>query len=541
MNGRELVRINDNLKEDRALWDSQWQEIADNMVYRKASIVGKMSPGVKLTQKMFDSTATLAGQDLAAWINGNMTGRGMNWFSLKKSGETEDNKDFQEWLESARKLQLAAFRESNRDSEWNEVLLDLTFFNTGAYYIEENKVVKPGFNGFNYIALPPGTYCGILGRSRRLQGMFREYDLKPQQAIDEWGENKVSDEIKKDAVKNPSKPYTFLHACFPKEWYGGKNKTPHPFVSYQVCCKTKKIMNTGGYPDFPFFMIPWLRESGETYGRGPGWTSLPDVKTIHKASELALKEWAMAIYPPLTMVDQGVIGSLRLTPMGVTVVKKDGDLKPLLTGANFSENRLKKEDLKAAIRAVFHGDKVQFIPPREQTGQMTAYEVARRHQMAQMLLGTTYGNIIDHGLDPEVELGFNMMYRSGAFGDAPIDIETENMEIVYESPIVRAQRVTEVEAISNTLEAVGQIYQVKEDIFDNFKLDDTALRIGDNLGYPTVLTNSKEERDTIRKATAEAKQKQEALEQAALLAKAGKDAAGAAKDMPAEVMEALNA
>ena len=110
MNGKELVRINDNLKTDRAIWDQVWQDIADLMVFRKASIIGKREPGVKLTQEMYDSTATQAGQDLAAWINGNMTGRGMDWFSLKKGGEPSEDKEFQEWLEEARKGGLKAFR-----------------------------------------------------------------------------------------------------------------------------------------------------------------------------------------------------------------------------------------------------------------------------------------------------------------------------------------------------------------------------------------------------------------------------------------------
>jgi len=539
MNGTELVKINDNLKQDRAVVDSMWQDIADNMVFRKASIVSKVEPGVKLTQKMFDSTATLAGQDLAAWINGNMTGQGMDWFSLKKGGEKEQDKEFQEWLENARKVQLSAFRNSNRASEWNEVLLDLVFFCTGAYFIEEKEVTKPGFQGFNYISLPPGTYCAILGRDRRLEGMFREFTIKAQEAVDRWP-NKVTDEIKQDAIKNPSKSHTFIHACFPQKMFGGNHRIKSkPFVSYYVDAKKKIIMQEGGYYNFPFFMIPWLRESGELYGRGPGWTALPEVKTAHRAAKLDLQARALAILPPMGMVDQGVTGSTRFVPAGLTVVKSKDSLFPLFDGSRYGDNKARKEDQRLIIREIFHGDKVRYLPPREQTGQMTAYETARRYQQSQLLLGPAFGNIVDHGLDPEVEFGFNVMYRAGAFGDSPIDIPDEEWEIQYESPLAKAQRVTEVEAINNTLEAVGRIFEVKEDIYDNFKLDETALQIADNFGYPTKLTSSDEERDEIRKARAEAQKKQEALEQAALLAKVGKDAAGAAKDLPEGMMEKL--
>lgn len=538
MNGKDLYKINDNLKASRSMADTMWQDIADNIVFRKASIVGKVQAGVKLTQKMYDSTATVCAHDLAAWINGNMTASGMDWYSLRLAGLQKEDKSLQEQLEQAKKIHYEAFRDSNWAGEWNEVLLDLVQFNTGALHVEENEIEKPGFNGFNFIPMPPGTYCVILDRARKAKGMFRELEIKAQEAMDRWPK-KVSAEIEKDAEKDPSKLHPFIHACFPKKWFGGKHKTQHEFVSYYVDAKKKTIMSTGGYDDFPFFVIPWLRESGEDYGRGPGWTALPDVKTAHRATELSLKEWALSIWPPVTARDQGVIGSVRWDPGGITVVKEHDDVKPWVTGARFSDNRLRMEDLTNKIREIFHNDKVKFIPPREQTGQMTAYEVARRYQLAQQLLGPTFGNIIDHGLDPLIEVTFNMMNRAGAFGEG-FDLP-ENVQIEYESPLARAQRIHEVESIQNTMEAAAGLLEVKPDIMDNFKLDETAIHVAKILGYPAKLINTEDEREGMRNARAPAQQQQQALEQAALGAKAAKDAAGAAKDAPPGIMEQLTA
>jgi len=536
MNGKELIKINENLKADRSLWDSQWQEIADNIVFRKASIVGKQTTGSKLTQKMYDSTATMAGEDLAAWIHGNLTSMGMEWFFLKTKGK-EDNKDMQEALDECGERQFAAIRESNFAGEWLEALNDLVTFCTGGLYVEENEVTKPGFNGFNFISMPPGTYATMEGRDGRVQGIFREYELRAQEAFDRWGET-VSDDVKKNVKLNPSAKHMFLHACFPKTWFGGKHKTQLEFASYNIDISKKIIMQVGGYDDFPFFIIPWRRESGESYGRGPGWTALPEVKTAHKVGELSLKEWALGIWPPVTMVENGVIGSVRQTPGGITVVRKDGDVKPWETGARYSDNRLKREDLQQTIREIFHMDKVKFLPPRDQMGQTTAYEVARRYQLSQQLLGPTHGNIVFHGLDRIVETTFNMMNRAGAFQDfaelLPVELKVE-----YESPLARAQKIQDIEAITNTIEAVAPIAEVKPDIMDNFKLDDTAVHVAKSLGYPAKLLNSEDERGELREARAKAEEKQQQLEQAALAAKAAKDAAGAAKDLPPEMAEMM--
>ena len=529
MDGRDLCKINDGLKADRSLWDSMWQEIADNIVFRKASITGRRTPGSKLTNKMYDSTATMCAEDLAAWIHSNLTSMGMEWFSLRMRG-MEDDKEVQEALDECKRIQFAAIRDSNFAGEWIEVLNDLVTFCTGAMYFEENDIVHPGFNGLNCIAMSPGTYSIIEGRDGRVQGLFRELELRAQEAYDRWGDE-VSDDVKKDVVKNPSKMHTFLHAVFLSKWFGGQHKTQKMYASYYLDNKKKTVMSQGGYDYFPFIVIPWRRESGESYGRGPGWTALPDIKTIHKASELALKEWALSILPPLQMVDQGVIGSVRWTPGGITIVKKDGDLRPMETGARFSDNRLKKEDLKQGIREVFHGDKVKFIPPRNETGQMTAYEVSRRYELANQLLGPTCGNIIFHGLDRFIEATFNMMNVGDAFRPYS-DQLPEDVRVEYESPLARSQRMQALDAINGTLEAITPMIELQPDVVDNFKLDDAVRHVAEVKGFPAKLINSEAEKQDIRDNREEAQRQQAELEQAAIAARTAKDAAGAAKELP---------
>jgi hypothetical protein len=71
---------------DSAKFDRVVDDVADYIVFRKASVVGEKTPGEKLTSKMFASTATVASQDLAAWIHGQLTEMSMNWFSLKIDG-----------------------------------------------------------------------------------------------------------------------------------------------------------------------------------------------------------------------------------------------------------------------------------------------------------------------------------------------------------------------------------------------------------------------------------------------------------------------
>lgn len=509
MDAKTIVGINDKLKSERSLWDALWQDVADYIVFRKASITGEKTPGEKLTSKMFASTATVAAHDLAAWIHGQLTEMSMNWFSLKID-KLPPRDPVEDWLEDCRRKMHAALQESNFSSQWLETLTDCVTFCTGAIFIEENEVKSPGFNGLNFICVPPGSYSIFNDRDGKTIGFFREFKLTAQRAFDQFGE-KINDDAKRAIDKDPNTKFDYLHACFPAGWFNGKeNRGGKPFDSYYIDCKAKRIMSQGGYWRFPYAVIPWLRESGEDYGRGPGITALPDIKTQHKAKELGLKEWSLAILPPMQVQDNGVIGSVKLTPAGLTVVREiDKSIKPLLSGAPYNANRMNMEDLKADILSIFHADKVRYIPPRDETGEMTAYEVARRYQLAQKLLGPTYGNIIYHGLDVIIETCFNMMLEAGAFDPPPRKVET--LRIQYESPLARAQRSQDVQAIQDSFQVLEPLNAVNGTIYDNVDLDKTALTVLRSLGFPSDCLNSEDRRKSIRDERAKARQQAEAL------------------------------
>ena len=548
MTGADICKINDKLKSDRSIWDSMWQDIADYIVFRKASITGKRDPGEKLTNKMFDSTATLSADDLVAWIDSNLTSMGMEWYGVK-IGELGEDKEAKEWLETCTKIHFNYLRSSNFSSQWLEVLSDAVTFATGAFYVEENEISKSGFNGLNFISMAPSTYCAINGRDGRCQGIYREFEITAQEAIDRWP-NKVSEDLKKMAEKDSSTLNPFIQACFPKTWYGGKHKTNMAFASYYVDAKKKTIMAESGYDDFRFFVIPWKRESGETYGRGCSWTALPDVKTLNKAKELGLSDWALGIRPPLAVLDNGVVGSVRLTPGGLTIVKKENAITPILTGSKYSDNRLKESELRQSIKECYHSDKVKFIPAREETGQMTAFEVARRYALAQQLLGPTFGNIVFHGLDPMIETTFNMIlqiskqagFKNGPFPAPPEIIMqgTDKARIEYESPMARSQRQNELASIQNTVSSVAPMEELQPGIVgDTFDLDKTALYIGEIQGIPAKLIRSDKDKKIRRDARAKQQMAAQQMEQVQAGAGAVKDIAGAAKDMPPEAMNKM--
>ena len=171
--------------------------------------------------------------------------------------------------------------------------------------------------------------------------------------------------------------------------------TQLPFHSCHVCEEDKMVLRTGGYNEFPY-LVRWSKATGEIYGRFAIIQSLPDIKTLNKAVEIGLKAWAKAIDPPLLVQDDGVIGRVRTTPAGITVIRNDGAIKPLQIGSNWQITDLKEGQLRTAIRQAYYSDQLQL----QEGPQMTATEVQVRYELMQRLLGPTLGRFQSRIFEP---------------------------------------------------------------------------------------------------------------------------------------------
>jgi hypothetical protein len=76
------------------------------------------------------------------------------------------------------------------------------------------------------------------------------------------------------------------------------------------------------------------------------------------------------------------------------------------------------------------------------------------------------------------------------------------LDIEYEGPLARAQRLGELNALQKFMSFVGPIAQVKPEILDNIDFDIATIETAEVTGVPSKLIRSVEGRDAIRKARA---------------------------------------
>ena len=496
----------DKLEADRGTWESHWQEILDYVMPRKAEITFLRSRGEKRTEVLFDSTAITANNLLAASLQGTLTSPSLPWFSLKlRDDDANKVRDIQIWLEDTARRMYAVFNESNFNTEVHEMYLDLCSVGTSAIFVEE---ANEGFiqGGLHFNTLHIAEYFIQENSTGRVDTLYRKYKMTARQAVQEFGEDNVGTKIKEALKAKPDTQFNFIHAVEPTSDYersvGMKSKTKLPFHSCHVCFEDKMVVRIGGYNEFPYLVPRWSKATGEIFGRSPSYNALPDIKTLNKAVEIGLKAWAKAIDPPLLVTDDGVIGRVRMTPAGITVVRSDTAIKPLQIGSNWQITDLKENQLRTAIRQAYYSDQLQL----QEGPQMTATEVQVRYELMQRLLGPTLGRFQTEFLNPLIERVFGIMMRADALMPRPEAMSGLNMDIEYVGPLARSQRMEEAIAVERLYQLAMQVVQVDPTVMDVINHEQAIRMRATLLGVPKTVLRGEDEVAEIREERAAAQQ-----------------------------------
>jgi hypothetical protein len=369
--------------------------------------------------------------------------------------------------------------------------------------------------------LATGSYCIAENSDGRVDTLFRECWFSPRQAYQHFGEGVSARTIERmrDAAQMDT-PERYLHAVYPREdrrrdRLGNRNM---PFVSCYLDCETKAIVQESGYEEFPYVVSRWETLSTAPWGFGPGHLALPDVRVLNKLTELNLEQLVLWARPPLTMLREGVIGAVSLEPYALNVVTQADALKTMDLTGRPDLVQIDKADLRQSLRDIFFIDALQGLPPPE-ASKMTAFEVAQRIEQMQRLMGPAFTRLLAEMLDPLADRVFGLLLRGGAFPLPPAEVieaarqNAGQLDVVYEGPLARAQRGTDLRSIGDVVNIGGQIVGLRQDaeVLDNVDWDKAYRHASEVAGLPRALLRDARDVVILRQIRAQqAQQLQEA-------------------------------
>lgn len=502
----------ERLETRKRLWYPTFQDVADYVIPRKGNFDNHVE-GRKRTERLYDSTAIHSNELLAASLQGSLTSPVIQWFSMKL---TQDHLNADRyvnlWLDECARVIYSVLSHSNFNSEIFEIYLDLGSFGTGALFCEEADGPNV-FNGLFFDSLDIGEYVIDEDKEGYVDTMYRTVPLSARNALDYFGKEgiaRASEALQKALKTKPDEMFDFLHVVKPadEKYKRERRNRDMKFASCWYEKAKKKLLKESGYYEFPFFVPRWLKTSGELYGRSPGQTAMPDIKSLNKARQLLFRAWGKAIDPPIKVLDDGVIGSVKLTPSGLNVVRDMNALDTLRNEGRFDVSQIEEQKLKEDIRRIFFTDQLQL----QQGGpQMTATEVQIRFELMQRLLGPTFGRMMAELLTPLVRRVFGILWRSAMLPPLPPVLEKmglANVEIEFEGPLSRAQRSQDVLAVERWFQINTPLITVDPTVIDVLNRDNIAKDSAQVIGMRPSWLRSPEEIEDVRAQRAEEAQQE---------------------------------
>ena len=436
----QLDRRYKALQTQRSNWEKHWQELADYMLPRKADITKKRTQGDKRTELIYDGTAVHAVELLSSSLHGMLTSPSTPWFSMRYRDPALQNDDeANEWLELCIDQMYKAFHRSNFQQEIHELYYDLVVFGTSALYVEGDN------DGLRFSTRHIAEIIISEDANGKVDTVYRKFKMSARAAAQRFGEENLPAAMKKTLEQEPHKEHDLIHAVFPRNEAKGAFAKNKPVASVYYNLDTKALISEGGFDDFPFMVPRFVKDSVSTYGRSPAMNALPDVKMVNKMSETTIRAAQKQIDPPLMVPDDGFVLPVRTTPGALNFYRTGtrDRLEPLQIGANNPLGLNMEEQRRNAIRQAFYVDQLLMA----QGPAMTATEVLQRNEEKMRLLGPVLGRLQSELLQPLISRSFALLLRNGLLPAAPEQLQGQDIDIEYVSPLAKAERITDLHSM----------------------------------------------------------------------------------------------
>lgn len=518
------------LVNERSSWAAHWKDISDNLLPRAGRFfTSDRNKGEKRHNNIHDSTGTRALRVLAAGMMAGMTSPARPWFRLTTSvPELDESSAVRGWLADVTSLMQMIFAKSNTYRALHGMYEELGAFGTAS------SIVLPDFdNVIHHYTLTTGEFCIATDHRGMVNTLYREYEMTVGQMVEEFGLNKVSPTVKTMYDTNRLEQWIpVVQAIEPRRARDPAKADARnmPFRSAYIEKGGDDVLRESGFKEFPALCPRWAVAGGDIYGNSPAMEALGDIKQLQHEQLRKAQGIDYQTKPPLQVPTALKNAGVNTLPGGATYVDNaspTGGIRPAWE-TRLDLNHLLADivDVRERIKGAFYADLFLMLA-NGVNPQMTATEVAERHEEKLLMLGPVLERMHNEILDPLIESTFARMVEANIVPPPPQELQGMDLNVEFVSMLAQAQRAIATNSVDRFVGNLGAIASFKPDVLDKFDADRWADSYADMLGVDPELIVPGEQVALIRQARAEAAQQQAQAEQMANSAKAARDLAAA--------------
>ena len=540
LSDRELLqkkrRIISQMYDERAQQENTWRKLSQyiNPSRGRFDEDNRTSEGKRRDYFLLDPYPMEAHGKCAAGLHSGLTSPSRPWFELGLAdAELSEFHSVRLWLDECKEILMDVYAKSNVYNMLLQIEAELSQFGTAAALLLEDYSTAVWCRPYTC-----GEYAGDVDARGRVSRFARKMRFKAWQMVEEFGYDVVSEAVKRAYNQNDNNSDFEVQMLIDRNpeydpYLLGVGNFPWRSVYFETTSQDK-FLKIAGYNECPFLMPRWTTIANGIYGTGPGHNALGNCMQLQKLEEVNMQLLENRANPP--MIVPSSVGKVNRLP-GKTTLVPDGTIsqgiRPLyeMTGS--------REDVMATIQfkqsqigAAFFNDLFIMLSQTD-TPEMTAREVAERHEEKLLMLSPVLEQMHNEVLSPLTKRTFEICMRNGMFPPMPQELEGQENTIKAEfiSLLAQAQKAVAAPSIERTLALAGNMAGISPEIMDNLNLDETIRKHAAYLGTPESIMRDRDDVEKMRKDRAAAQAQQQQLENAEAMAPALKDGVEAARLM----------
>ena len=460
--------------------------------------------GQKKMNRVFDSTAINSTQRFANRMQSGIFPPQRKWCRLEPGSDIPMDRrpEAQAALDAYSDKMFDTLKQSNFDVAIGEFLLDLCV-GTAVMLVQPGDDVNP----INFIPVPQFLVSFDEGANGQVDNVYRRMKLKAESIQRQWPDAEIPAEMKNLIEQKPTEEIDLIEATIFDQERGD-------YCYHVIDKKSKTELVYRRMDHSPWIVSRYAKIAGETYGRGPLITALPDIKTLNKTVELVLKNASLSISGVYTAADDGVLNpnTVRIMPGAIIPVARNGgpqgeSLRPLPRAGDFNVSQIIMDDLRKNIKRTLLDES---LPPDNMSARSATEVVERMKELAQNL-GSAFGRLINETMIPVVSRMLQVMDERGLI-TLPLKVNGLEIKISPVAPLAMAQNMEEVQ---NVLQYAQIAQGAGPEGAMNIKVDEMMDYVAEKLGVPQRLRPTPQERMMMKQQMQQQAQQQQMMQMAA--------------------------
>ena len=528
------------IQERDKTWLPKYKDLRDNISPNDGQFEGDMkNDGQRRDYRINNPKPLVSSGRLAAGMSSGLTSKSRPWFELQAPEGVPNNSNVARWLYVVQEAIRSTLAKSNLYN-----ILPQVYHSQGVYGIAAMSALPDAQDVVRFTHYPCGTYAIDTNDKGQVDTFLRQYSMTPRRMAQRFGINSLCPETKAAAERGDNQLVCINHLVEPNAdsdinkvdamsmpyrstyWESGKNDA-------------RTVLRQGGFKTFPIMAPRWLVNGDNIYGTGPGDIALGKCRELQLLERDKMRLVQHLSNPNRTApISLKGLGAASIVPGGITWVPDTLTgvaMQPTYTPPPASIQNVRQEILECEqdIAEIFYEDLFMMIT--QSTGQMTAYEIARRQEEKMAMLGPVVERNDDELLDPLIDQVFSILYEQsmprwmGLLPGEPLippppeELQGVALRVEYISILAQAQKASSTGSIERAAQFTGMLMQTGfPEAGDKFNADAAQDAYYNNVGAPPTILRSADEVAAIREGRAQQIQQQQAMEQGAALVEGAK-------------------